>query len=243
MLRPVARDHVRPGRRQRMCARLASAASPPARRRRSRARACTRNSGSGASEVESDRPGGVVGDDPAREVAALRMPARSAPRRRCRRSTRHRELADLEVALERRAEVGGLDRPAVRVADVRPQPEGVRPAAVGRRRERDGEVGHELRARDAARLVVGDEAVVRHAEDRPRGRVVGDGRVDRVDGLGSSAPSACRRGGPRRTARTLTRTSPPAIATPCGRLPTLTAARDVVRARIDAHDACRRTGC
>ena len=88
VLRAVGRDHVRPGCRQR--AWMGAGFSG----RRSRGhdvgegeRELVQELRVGRDEMEGDRLRGVVRDDPAREVAALRMSARSEPRRRCRRST------------------------------------------------------------------------------------------------------------------------------------------------------------
>ena len=79
---------------------------------------------------------------------------------------RHLE-PDPEVALERRAEVGGPHRlpfeyrmPGLswKVYDLPPS---------GRRRQRDGQIRHELRPGDTGHLVEGDEPVVRHPQVRP----------------------------------------------------------------------------
>jgi hypothetical protein len=87
-----------------------------------------------------------------------------------------------EVAFEGRAEVRRLHRLSVRVTDAGAEPEGVRAAAVGRRRQRRGEVGHELRSGEAAHLVERGEAVAGHLQERQRVRVGGNGGIDGVDG-------------------------------------------------------------
>ena len=98
--------------------------------------------GVGRGEVEGDRPGGVVGDDPVREVAALRV---VGARGGAGEAGVQRRAGDPtpEQALDRAAEVAGPQRLAVGVADPGTDAEGVCPAAVGRRRDGQREVGDE----------------------------------------------------------------------------------------------------
>src|SRR5205814_8766127 len=72
-----------------------------------------------------------------------------------------------EQALDRALEIVGLYKLATRVADASPDLEGVGPPAVGRRRQRDGEIRDELCALDGGDAPEADETVVREDQDRP----------------------------------------------------------------------------
>ena len=61
-------------------------------------------------------------------------------------------------------------------------------AAVGRRRQRRREVGHELRSGEATHLVERREAVAGHPQERKRVRVAGKGGIDGVDGAALLEP-------------------------------------------------------
>ena len=79
-------------------------------------------------EVEGDRVGLVVGDDAAREIAATRRPLALVGADDAGVVT-GRAGVDGEQALDRVAEVFGLDRCPVRVPDAGAEAEGVGPAA------------------------------------------------------------------------------------------------------------------
>ena len=176
----VGRDHIWPGRGKRVRSDIAGRRS---RRNdiREAKRKLVQELGVSRREMERDGLRGVVCDDSVLQVAALRPLVLATCRSDDAVVIGHRQTK-LEVALERGAEVRSLHGPAVRIADVVAESEGVRLATVGRRREGDGEVGHELGACEPAGQLVGDQAVAGHPQDRKRDRVVGHAGVDRVGG-------------------------------------------------------------
>ena len=130
--------------------------------RRHRDRVQAREAGEGLrvwrNQVKRHSVGGVVGHHAAREIAAAGMRgARSA-------AGNFRErvaiLADDQVSLERPAEILRPDELPVREADASPEPERVSRSAVGRRRQRNREVWHQLRGGAAAQTPVRRQAVV-----------------------------------------------------------------------------------
>ena len=84
-----------------------------------------------------------------------------------------RVVGDDDRPLERTAEVLRLDEAAVRVTDAGAEAKRVGTAAIGGRRNREREVGHQLAPVDAAHAAKADEPVVR--QDRRRGDPVVDG--------------------------------------------------------------------
>ena len=175
------RDPVRPGAGHRARAGLAVRRPGRDRRRVGILGQLEQELGVGRGEVEGDRPGGVVGDDPAGQVAATRMigarggAGEAGVQRPARRS-------DPEQALDRAAEVAGPQRLAVGVPDAGTDPEGVRRAVVGRRRDGQREVGDDPQPVRAGAALEGDEVVVgQPAELRVEG-IVEERRVDRGAG-------------------------------------------------------------
>ena len=141
--------------------------------------------GVGPAQVDGDGPRRRVGLDPA-ERSQRRGLQRAAPRigrqvgQEVANALRHRQQA-----LERRADVLGRDGRAVGEAEVRAQPEHVRPPVRARLGHVGGEVGHERRARRAAGPPVGDQAVVDERRRRER-----QGRLDHGQ-LGRHRDVAC----------------------------------------------------
>src|SRR5262249_3416676 len=108
-------------------------------------------------EVEDDCPGRVVRDDSLVEVAAA---VAAGTRSDDPRGGVGGWGGKQEDALERTPEVAGADKDAGRVSDSGAQSEAVPGAAVGRSREIDREVGHELQRLRTVGAGVGDERVV-----------------------------------------------------------------------------------
>ena len=136
--------------------------------------------GVGRGEVERDRPGSVVGDDAAGQVAAGRALGAGSGADEA-GVQRDAGGSDAEQALDPAAEIAGPQRLAVGVADPRADPERVGRAAVGRSRDRLGKVGDEPQPVGTRALLEGDERVVGQPGEL---RVVGDvveRRIDRVD--------------------------------------------------------------
>ena len=130
-------------------------------------------------QVEGHGVGTVVGDDPPREVAPLRvLPALRAADELV---VVARGGPERKVAFERGAKVRRPHRPAGRVADAGAEQEGVRLAAVRRIRQRRREVGHELRSGRTAGLVERRKTVSGHPQEGRHVRVAGKGDVDVVD--------------------------------------------------------------
>ena len=188
-LRPVRRNDIRPSRRQRV--------GPGLPRRDSgghgvgeRKRELVEELGVGPGEMERHRV--CAGDDSFREIAALwRLHARlSADNLLVERAPGRFQRED---ALERVADIGGLDERAGRIANVRPQPEAVRLSGIGRRRKRDCQVGDDLRPFAAPGTHGPDEAVPGHVHDRPSQGVVGNRRVDRECPLDREGPGRTQR--------------------------------------------------
>src|ERR1044071_6102309 len=105
--------------------------------------------------MERQGPGAVVGDDAAREVASHRF----------RRAGIRAEERAVVVVVDHD---GPFDRPpdvlrpyesTGRVADAGTKPERVGATGVGRRRQREGEVGHELASVRPACAPEADETV------------------------------------------------------------------------------------
>src|SRR5437867_9465929 len=107
---------------------------------------------------DSARP--VIDLDPRREVAALRGPGRALLRPDDPAVEDGSVAIDRQKALEAVPEVRRPDALSVRVADVAPKLEAIRPPLVGRRRSADGEVAHQLASRDPAHTPVREQAVV-----------------------------------------------------------------------------------
>ena len=117
-------------------------------------------------EVKRHGIGGVVGDHAPGEVAAAGV------RRACCAADDVGERVAVvgvgsqdQVALERPAEVLRANQLAVRVADPAPQLERVGGAAVGRGRQRHGQVGHQLHRAATTHPLVGGQAVVGERQD------------------------------------------------------------------------------
>ena len=119
-------------------------------------------------QMEGDRPRRRVGLDPVREIAAFGSERareggasvhRAAPGMALKLVVEAR-IAEGEQARERHADVLGRDGRSVGEAEVRAQPEAIRPAVGAWLGHVAGEVGHERRARRAAGSPVGDQAVV-----------------------------------------------------------------------------------
>jgi hypothetical protein len=92
----------------------------------------------GLAQVEGDRARRVIGDDPRRQVAPPRVPVA----RWCAEDALviGRNIAEAELALDAAAEVGRPHERAVGVPDSPAKRERVRRAAVGRARQRNGQI-------------------------------------------------------------------------------------------------------
>ena len=94
---------------------------------------------------------------------------------------RRQRAVQLELAGERASEVGSADRASVGVVDALAEMERVARASRGRKRERRGEVGHELRACGTAGVAQTGQAVV--GGGKHRSRKARDPGIDRVEAL------------------------------------------------------------
>ena len=153
-VRPGARRHVVAGQLQRRVTR---------HRERERQRELVHQLGVGRGQVERQGVGRVVGDHALGQVAALGAALVRADQARVERG----RPGHGELPLERPDEVAGLERLAVGELDPLADMEQVGLAAVGRRGDGGGEVGHDLRTRHAAHLGEPDQAVVGVDEQLP----------------------------------------------------------------------------
>ena len=156
--RLVARDLVRagPGQERRAVHRVAGRAGRG--RRRQEQGELVQEVGVGLAQVEGDRARGVIGDDPGGQIAPLRVPL--AGWRAEDGLVVAGRLAEAELALEAAAEIGGPYWRAVGVPDSPAQRERVRPAAVGRAWQRNGQVRHQRVALRAGGFAERDQPVV-----------------------------------------------------------------------------------
>ena len=146
--------------------------------------------GVGLAQVEGDRARRVVGDDPRRQVAPPRVPV--ARWRAEDALVIDGDIAEAELALDAAAEVGRPHERAVGVPDSPAKRERVRRAAVGRPRQRNGQVRHERVPLRAACFAERDQSVVDGGErSRCECRNHAPGQAE----AGRHSPrSACRRG-------------------------------------------------
>jgi hypothetical protein len=163
--RPDARDRV-PARRRRH----AVGDTVGGHRNRGGQRELVEECRVGGGEMERDRAGGVVGDDPAREVAPSRMA--HAARRADDAAVEPGGPRASADAGEPAAEVSRHDGLAVRIADASPHLEGVGQARVADPGQRERKIGADpVPVRSPGALERG-EAIVRQAQDLPRERDV-----------------------------------------------------------------------
>ena len=119
----------------------------------------------GLAQAEGDRPRRVIGDDPGGQVA----PPQFFPDARWRADDALEvggSVAEAELALDAAAEVGRPHGCAGGVPDSPAQRERVRPAAVGRARQHNGQVRHERVPPRASYLAERDQPVVDAGEGR-----------------------------------------------------------------------------
>ena len=168
-VRPGARRHVVAGQLQRRVTRDGEG---------ERQRELIHQLGVRRGQVERQRVGRVVGDHALGQVAALGAALARADEIRVERG----RPGHGELALERPDEVAGLERLPVGELDPLADVEDVGLAAVGRRRDGGREVGHDLRARDAAHLGEAHQAVVGVDQQLPLLQRVVLGRVGDAEG-------------------------------------------------------------
>ena len=121
-------------------------------------------------EAKAHGSGAVVGDDAVREVAAPRISSATTTADDS-GEVASAGRADAKKTFDRTAKVGGSERPAVRVADSRPQPERVHPPSVRRRGHGERKIGNKVQAVRPSRMLEGHQRVVGEPEELRR-RVV-----------------------------------------------------------------------
>ena len=151
----------------------------------------------GRDQVDRHRVRLRVADHAALQRARGRGLEARLSRRRCPRRTRPEVgLFTLKMRWNDATTSFTVTRLAVRELDSLAQLEDPRLAAVRRRRQVLGEVGHDRERGVAAGLLEGEQAVVGRLEELPVLERVVDLRVERAARRPWRAASACRRGGP-----------------------------------------------
>ncbi len=185
-----------------------------------------------SAEVEHDGVGGIVGDDPVREVAHGRsLRARRGPDHGAVQARSGR--IEAEQTLDRAAEIPRAYGSPVRVRDARPEAERVGGPSAAGRRNREREVGHESQPGRPRRGLERDERVIGESGEK-HGHVL-QRRVDRRDrpsggereGSAAVAVAACRQSDPDAVRARCDGDRPPRDTKRC---------HDLVAARVDAGD-------